>query len=375
MQPLFVAATGQHVGKTTSTLGLIANLRDKGMNVGYCKPVGQQHISINGEIVDKDVELFAQLLNFRVSAPIHSPVVMAKGITRQYIEHPEKFNLRKNIIQSANILKASHDIVVYEGTGHPGVGSVADVSNADVAQLLKAGVIMVVEGGIGNTIDRLTLSIGQFNHYKIPIIGVIVNKVIRKKMEEIEYYVGKKLDQMGLDLLGVVPFDKTMQYPLMETVRSAIKGRVLFNEPKLANKVEDIVAGSLVDFDEFSVFNNILLVVSLKRLDEAIERIQFISKIKKLNKSPLSGIIITGDGRHEHVYNTTEVGRDYIRDHQIPVITTELDTYGSVLKISRIEVKINTRTPWKTARAIELMREHVNMDLILDKLDSGNGAS
>jgi hypothetical protein len=51
------------------------------------------------------------------------------------------------------------------------------------------------------------------------------------------------------------------------------------------------------------------------------------------------------------------------------VITTTLDTYGSVVKISRIEVKINSRTPWKTQRAIELFGEHIRFDRILEQLN------
>ena len=48
-------------------------------------------------------------------------------------------------------------MVVYEGTGHPGVGSVVDLSNAEVAKQLESEVILVLEGGIGNTLDRLSL--------------------------------------------------------------------------------------------------------------------------------------------------------------------------------------------------------------------------
>jgi BioD-like phosphotransacetylase family protein len=59
----------------------------------------------------------------------------------------------------------------------------------------------------------------------------------------------------------------------------------------------------------------------------------------------------------------------YFREHNIPVITTKLDTYGSVVKISRIEVKINTRTPWKVQRAIHLIKENVDFPLILNQLN------
>ena len=368
MKPLYVAATGQHVGKTTSTLGLVTNLIEHGYNVGYCKPVGQQHLTIDGQTIDKDVTLFAQMLGFKIEAAIHSPIVMGKGITKQYIDFPERFDLQQDVLACSKILNERHDMIVYEGTGHPGVGSVADVSNADVARLLNAGVVMVAEGGIGNTIDRLTLSIAQFRHYKVPIIGVIINKVIPEKLDQIEYYVGKKLGQMGLDLLGLLPFDKRMSYPIMETIKRAIKGKVLANEGKLNNRVEDIMAGSLIDMKELRDVKNILLVVSFKRLDEAIEKLGFVSKKHNLTKSPISGIIITGDGKHELDYDHSDYSKHYIQEQEIPVITTDLDTYGSVVKISRIEVKINTRTPWKTRRAIELIRENVDVEKLLFNL-------
>jgi len=365
-RPLYVAATGQHVGKTTSTLGLVQRFYDLGHNVGYCKPVGQQHLIVEGRMIDKDVTLFAQILNFKIDGDIHSPVVLPSGVTKQYIENPEKFNFRSNIIHAANELKARHDLVIYEGTGHPGVGSVTDVSNADVARLLGARVVMVVEGGIGSTIDKLSMSIAQFQNYEIPIVGVIVNKTIVEKQDEVEYYVGKRLKQMGLDLLGVLPFDKRLSFPLMETVKKAIKGKVLFNESQIDNRVEDIVAGSLVSVQEFRHAKNLLLVVGFKRINEAIHKVMEICKLKNIEGSPLSGIIITGDGIHPKQAKTDGTFIDYVNEHKIPVITTSLDTYGSVVQISRIEVKINTRTPWKTQRAIELIQNNVDMDLLLD---------
>lgn len=368
MRPLYVAATGQHVGKTTSTLGLVTVMKKKGYNVGYCKPVGQKHLDLGGEMVDKDVVLFAEILNIKIKAAWHSPVVMGAGITKAYIDNPEQFHFREDILKSYHHLKEEHELVVFEGTGHPGVGSVADVSNADVARALDAGVVMVVEGGIGNTLDRLSLSLARFQSYHIPILGVIVNKVFPDKIDQVAYYVGKKLQQQGLDLLGVVPFDRRLSFPILETVRDAVNGKVLYHDDQLANQVEDIIAGSLVNIDDFPSFQNILLVVSSKRLEEALRKVVQIMKLKKLEDSPISGIILTGDGRLERRYSIAEFCDNYITKHKIPVITTELDTYGSAVKISHIEVKINTRTPWKTMRAIQLIRENVNIDLILDKL-------
>ena len=154
----------------------------------------------------------------------------------------------------------------------------------------------------------------------------------------------------------------------MATIRRAVKGKVILNDGYLNNRVEEILAGSLVDTEEINIDQNILLVASIKRLNEAINKIEEITRIKKLPKSPLSGVIVTGDGRHARWFDEADLNNPYFREHNIPVITTELDTYGSVVKISRIEVKINTRTPWKVNRAIELIRQHMDFELLLERM-------
>ena len=171
MKKIFVAATGQHVGKTTSTLGLVANLQEQGFTTGYCKPVGQKSVFTDGMTADKDAVLFAKVIGFNMDPQLHSPVILGKGITADYIENPLNFDFPKRIMHAAEILESSFDVVVYEGTGHPGVGSVVDLSNADVASLLNSGVIMIVEGGIGNTIDKLNLSISMFKAKMCPYTG------------------------------------------------------------------------------------------------------------------------------------------------------------------------------------------------------------
>ncbi|GAB5551383.1 MAG: AAA family ATPase [Saprospiraceae bacterium] len=368
MKPIYVAATGQHIGKTTSTLGLVANLVKRGFNTGYCKPVGQKHINFGGMIADKDAVLFSQVIGFDITPDIHSPVIIGKGVTKKIIDNPEQFLFAERIRFAEKYFKEHKDIVVYEGTGHPGVGSVADLSNARVAKMLNAGAIIVVEGGIGSTIDKLNMCLALFRQEKVPIIGVIVNKVKPHKIEEIRYYLNKKFKQIDIPILGVLPYDQTLSFPIMETVCDAVNGKVMMNNGAMNNPVEDIVAGSLVDLEEFTSFQNILLVASIKRLNEAIAKVDHIAKIKNLEHSPLSGVIVTGDGRHAKWYDEADLNSPYFKKHNIPIITTKLDTYGSVVKVSRIEVKINTRTPWKSKRAIELIDEHLNFDLLLDRL-------
>jgi len=252
-----------------------------------------------------------------------------------------------------------HDRIIYEGTGHPGVGSVANMSNARVAKHLNAGVIMVVPGGIGSTIDMLNLCLSLFREEKVPVIGVIINKVKPEKIDLIREYVGKWLKAKGIPLLGLIPYEKSLVFPLMYTISRSIQGTIEFFPEKVYNRIEGTIAGSLIDLKDLKESKNLLLVVSTRGLKGALKKIAMISEAEKHEECPLAGIVLTGDGN---------IGKDsveYININQIPLIRTNLDTYGSVIRISNIEVKINRSTPWKIQRAIELFEQNISMDFLL----------
>ncbi len=359
---IFVAATSQHVGKTTSTLGLLACLKSAGLNIGYCKPVGQQFIDVKNQRVDKDALLFASTSGFELVPELHSPVILGPGATTAFLDNPDQFNFGIKILKASKILQSQFDAVVYEGTGHPGVGSVVGLSNARVAEMLDAGLIMVVEAGIGNTIDLLDLNLSVFEQKNIPILGVIINKAIPSKIEKVRHYVGNVLADRGINLLGVMPYEQELGLPVMHTIVKAINGKVDFNEDMLDNKVTDIIAGSLIDLNEVTDFSNQLLVVSISRIDEALKKLDVVSRMVDQDGFPLSGIIVTGEGEFSphHV--------ELFDSHKVPVVRAAMDTYEVVIKISRIEVKINIRTPWKVKKAIELFDDHVDLQPVLDFL-------
>ena len=344
---IYVAASSQHVGKTTSTLGLVSSFMKKGLKVGYCKPVGQKYLDIQNLRVDKDTILFSDLIKFDIIPEIHSPVILGQGATEKFLDNPSKFDLNDILVKAESILSAENELVIYEGTGHPGVGSVANLSNARVAKLLNCGVVMVVEGGVGSTIDMLNMTTSLFREEGVPIIGVIINKVIPDKMDKVRHYVGKWMEENNLKLLGLMPYEQTLAYPLINSVIDAVNGVVTYNADFIDNKVESILAGSLIDLKELKSSQDLLLVVATRSINDAIKKIESMAHHNGISNCPLSGIVATGEGQMDkHTIR-------YIEKNNLPLIRTELDTYGSVLRISKIEVKINRSTPWKIKMAID----------------------
>lgn len=362
---IYVAATSQHVGKTTCTLGIYSVLRERGHKVGYCKPVGQEFVDLGDLKVDKDALLFSKMMGFDLAAELHSPVLIGSGVTTAFLENPTGFHFKDKILKAAEALDAQHDVMVYEGTGHPGVGSVVNLSNADVAKALGAEVIMVVEGGIGSTIDELNVKLALFREQQVKIHGIIINKVLPDKMNKVRVLVGKKLDEWGIPLLGMLPYDHSMTHPIMETIRQAVKGRVVFNEEYLDNWIENIASGALVERREVEHLERLLLIVSCTRLNRVLEVIEELTAERHLEGSPLAGIIINGVGDFVPEFLANFTKQAYIEKYNIPVISTTLDTYGAGLRISQIAVKIHPRTLWKAERAIKMIRENVDLSRIV----------
>ena len=91
-----------------------------------------------------------------------------------------------------DIVAWEKDFVIIEGTGHAGVGSVFDLSNATVAKLLQSKVIIVSRGGIGRPIDEISLNLALFEKQGVEVIGAIINKVVPEKMEMLKEYATRR---------------------------------------------------------------------------------------------------------------------------------------------------------------------------------------
>jgi len=272
----------------------MAAIRARGHKVSYCKPVGQEFVELGELRVDKDALLFARGMDFELKAELHSPVIIGRGVTSKYLDNPNDFDFADSITRASRKLQSENDIVIYEGTGHPGVGSVCDMSNAQVAQLLGAPVVMIVEGGIGNTIDKLNMNLALFRERRVPVRGVIVNKTRPGKLEKVRKYVDIYLQKLGIPLLGVLPYEKTLSSPIMATIRRALKGKTLYHRDRLDNRVENIASGSLLAQAEVENLKNLLILASNRRLEEALTVLQNILRERGLTGSVISGI--GGDG-------------------------------------------------------------------------------
>src|SRR5581483_9306835 len=130
--------------------------------------------------------------------------------TRKYLQSSASDALGKRIQKAFDRVAWEKDFVLCEGSGHAGVGSVFDLSNAQVAKLLGAKVIIVSQGGIGKPIDEVSLNQALFEKEDVEIIGVILNRVLGDKIDYVSDFARRGLKRKGLELLGVLPHQQIL---------------------------------------------------------------------------------------------------------------------------------------------------------------------
>ena len=138
--PIYVAATRQHVGKTTTSLAIMSGLQKRFDKVGFIKPVGQVCLTVQDEqghdiSVDKDVVVVRNHFSLDHCPYAHmSPVRIPPGYTRDYIDGAiTQQSQHEDILEAFHSIDQASDVVLCEGTGHCAVGSIVGASNARVA--------------------------------------------------------------------------------------------------------------------------------------------------------------------------------------------------------------------------------------------------
>lgn len=216
---IFVAATGQNIGKTTICLSLLHLALKRYARVGFVKPLGPKPTTVKGTVVDKDAALMAQVFHLPFPVSHMSPVVVERQTTRDVIDgRIDPAQMRKRLLERVAAVEEKCDFLLIEGSGHPGVGSVFGLSNACVARLLDAPVLLVTGGGIGNVIDGVTVNAALFEREGVAVRAVLANKLIPDKRDVTLDYLRRAFAGESFEVLGGFNYQPILANPTLRRV-------------------------------------------------------------------------------------------------------------------------------------------------------------
>ena len=356
---IFIAATRMNDGKTTTSLALFAALRTRTNKVGFIKPVGQRFVEVDGQNIDEDSVLLDSI--FKVDIPIEamSPISIHPTFTREFLDDPEQ----KDKIQIDRMCRAfdraayEKDYVIIEGTGHAGVGSVFNLSNAQVARRLNAKVIIVAAGGIGRPVDEIALNQSLFQQAGVEVIGAIINKVIPDKMEDIRHYCGRALERMGIPLLGCIPTVEQLGVPSLQQVARELDAQwINAREKNENNRFERIIIGAMTAKGLVEYLEPGVLILTPGDREDII--LSVIAAEGAAKHRAIAGLVLT-----RNIMPHPKLMK-MIQQTQIPVIICEQESYHVASKINTMTVKTLPSDEDKISIIKSLITENVDLDTI-----------
>lgn len=356
---VFMAATRQNDGKTTTSLGLLAALQRRFGRVGYIKPVGQRFVQIDDQKIDEDSVLMDRV--FRLNCPLvdMSPIAVEPDFTRKYLQGGSLDSLIKRIHKAFDRVAWEKDFVLCEGTGHAGVGSVFDLSNAAVAKLLGAKVVIVSRGGIGLPIDEVVLNHALFEREGVEVIGVILNKVLPEKLSYIADFAQRGLKRKGLELLGVVPHQPMLCRPTLHAIREELAADFLTGKEQRFQIVQHVVIGAMGAANVAKRLKPGTLLITPADREEVIEAATLWAEDPN---NPLAGLILSDD-----IKPSAAISRQ-LRKLACPVMVAAQDSYAVASAVHDVTVKTGPDDTQKIGLIQKIIAEHVSLDRILAKL-------
>ncbi len=359
---VFVAATQQNDGKTTAALGLFAALKKRLGRIGFIKPVGQRFVEVDGKRIDEDTILIDHTFDVHTPIEAMSPIAVEPDFTRRYIEHPNPDFFVRRIQHSFDRAAWEKDFIIIEGTGHAGVGSVFDLSNARVAHILESKVLLVTKGGIGKPIDEIALNKALFDQQGVEVIGVVLNKVLPEKFEQVSDFARRGLDRLGIDLLGVLPMEPTLANATLGQVCKQIKGHFINGEKSTRRRVHKVIIGAMNSAHVMSYFHPGTLIITPGDREDIILAALSTASVSEMDGKCIAGLVLSGDLLpHESVL-------DLLKQSAIPTIATAFDSYTAANCIYSMTVKTLPGDTDKIDTIQALVEKHVEVERLLEKL-------
>lgn len=177
MRAVFITATDTSVGKTLVCYNIALSLRQRGVKVGYFKPVETgvyklpEDTALLCSVTGQDIKK-ANCYSFK---PPVSPYAASLD---------DKIQISKEVIKNRfEELRDEFEFLLVEGAGGICVPITKDFNYADLAKMLNIPVILVSRAGLG-TINHTLLSVNYIRLMNLELLGIVMTPFEGKDISE-----------------------------------------------------------------------------------------------------------------------------------------------------------------------------------------------
>jgi hypothetical protein len=361
VRKIFIAATGQNSGKTTTSLFLLHLARKVYGRVGFIKPLGPKPTVLRGMEVDKDVALMAQVYGLEKDLRLMSPVVLHPDSTKKFIDGGiTAHELRQQIVAACIELEKTCDFLIIEGAGHVGVGSVLKLSNAHVARMLDAPVLLVTGGGIGNVVDAVSLNLSLFEKEGVNVRAILTNKIIPDKRATMLDYLRRAFAGEPFKILAGFDYQPMLANPTLRRVADLLDLPLHGNKRDAKRIISHVQIGAASTQRVAELLNDSTLLIVTSSRDELLVTMANLYHIPEY-RSKIVGVVIPG------IMPIGRITQQILDRSNIPYLRTQSHTTAELYQLITEDVSKLTA---EDTEKIALVRSLAESNFDFDALDA-----
>lgn len=372
-QDIYITSAEGNTGKSTIAIGLLTALLRTGRAVGVYRPVSRSRTG-GDDILD--------LLLHQAGHP--GPAADFIGATYEEV-HADPDGALSRIIARYRTIAGRYDAMVILGSDYTDVSSPTELSyNARVAVNLGAPVLLVLGGrghedhapanaqllagsarSAGDMFQAAEVALTELQLENAQLAAVIANRADPDDTAGIIDAITRAIGQHRHVPVWAIPEDRVLVAPTLASVMDALDGTLYRGSGDvLSREVMSVVVSAMSMENVLSRLTEGAAVVVPGDRSEVVLAVMMAHGAGTF--PDLSAIIMNGGFRVSAMIERLMAGLGA----ELPVVTTDHDTFETVLRITRTRGKLAADSPRKLELALELFGEHVDGDAVLALLDT-----
>ncbi|MEE8341174.1 MAG: AAA family ATPase, partial [Candidatus Neomarinimicrobiota bacterium] len=236
MKKFIFTSLNKNAGKTGIIIGLGKSLNQK---IGYLKPFGDRLLYRKKRLWDYDSAEVSKIFNIE-----DSPEDMSLGFDHSKLRYMyDQANIIEKLNTMINEISSETDILFIESGKNIMHGVTVNLDALTIAKATGAKLIVVASGDSDDIADDLLYFKQHTSLEGIDFAGVVVNKV--KDVDNFKMIYEDILNQMGINILGIIPYEAELTYPSVQSISDMLMAKVISGENALDKIVREVLIGAM----------------------------------------------------------------------------------------------------------------------------------
>ncbi|MEL6136153.1 MAG: phosphotransacetylase family protein [Cyanobacteria bacterium J06626_23] len=349
MKSLLIGSTEPYSGKTATVLGLGLQLKQRGLDIAYGKPIGTCSSERLEVCPDEDRQFITETLELTADRVKPTLFSLDAETIRSQLTEPHRPDYST---QLASYREPTGDLLLIEGPGTLDEGALFELSLSEIADQTDTQVILVARFQSMLIVDSLLAAKQKLGNR---LLGVVINDVPDAQMSLVETAVKDCLVRHQIPVFGILPSSPIMRSVSVGELVERLNAEILCCPDRTDALVESLSIGAMNVNSALKYFrraDNMAVVTGGDRADIQLAALETSTQC----------LILTGymPPKSEIINRAKEL--------EVPILAVDLDTLTTVEKIEKAFQQVRLQEPIKVQCMHLLMEKHFDIDQLMAML-------